>query len=187
MELVRTSVSFKLRKEARQQDHDLRLVVGHLSILNGVDEALERSQQRPGRSIPNPIPSLPRCRKTSPDDQRSQEVTVRVVELDAKASSQNNSSDLPPSYDSSDDSDSSDEERVEDDEEVTEDDDDSEHALIRVPSHPPSYVVIKNSATPPPLAKVDILPHYADRCTMRRYGFSIQGKVIVEARELCGM
>lgn len=84
IEFVRTLATCRLGKIAQQQDRDLRLVVGHLGVIDCADKALESSQNRPSQSFSRPTSSIPRYRRTSFDGMGLQDVTVCVQELDAK-------------------------------------------------------------------------------------------------------
>ncbi len=115
---IRRSAEYKLRLENVKQDHDLRHVLGHLTILDRVDEEIVRSAQ------PTPVVSLPLLRSQS--QQKLRPLEIEVCETD-----------VSPNMDDDNDSDSS----IDDDDDVDDDDDfnfgvdeenDSDYTLVRV-------------------------------------------------------
>lgn len=83
-ELVRAYASFKLWKEGQHQHRDLRMIVGHLSVLAGVETTLETRRQ-----ITDKAPAL--CRPPLLDyvpiashEESCQYFEVAVVEMDGE-------------------------------------------------------------------------------------------------------
>ncbi len=106
-ELVRAKASFKLWKEGQRQDRDLRMIVGHFSVLAGVDSALQRRsntvKKGPRRLPPCRLPGQA-CRPNASYENTCTNVEVAVVEPDDAVDGVDDNSDDNSADDSSDDS-----------------------------------------------------------------------------------
>lgn len=82
-ELVRAYASFKLWKAVQQQDRDLRMIVGHFSVLAGIETTLETRIERACKtSAPHSRPPPPNYLQAATCEESCQHVEVAVVEMD---------------------------------------------------------------------------------------------------------
>lgn len=139
-----SSANLKLAKESHQRDLDLRVVLGHIAVIENADVELRRIQNQTATLL-----SPPPYSKILPTGGRMlQAKTPQVALLHCPDRSTNaRDANFRNTWKIEEDSSISDDNHnIEDDDnsddEIEDYENDAEHALLRVPSHPPTIILV---------------------------------------------